>query len=393
MTVFIFNDRFSANLGDGLLAESLEQHLQQALPNMRVCTLDVDGKTGYATLGHGSGEGWKKYIWMPAWFRRAVRCKWAYKRLQNHIAHKANQEGKPTAFVVGGGHLITATSDYFPIRLLAVMDYATAHNIPVFIHAVGVSHPSTWGAQDANLLHKALMNRPCLKRVAVRDTVSQNLWNDTLGRPPAIVGKDPGLVGDVLVEDRPANAVPRRIGLGVMQPKVVADIMKNTSPLDTAFYHAVARGLMEQGLSPYLFTNGDGADEAFLSHVMQTLPADMKGKVQQAPMPRTPVELLTIIRSCTAIVAQRLHANIAAWSLNIPHVGLGWDPKLLSFFKLTEREACFVHAEGCSVAHVVDIALNALKTPLDTTVTHALRHQTVQDVKSLAHEIQSIIKP
>ncbi|MFZ2587554.1 MAG: polysaccharide pyruvyl transferase family protein [Alphaproteobacteria bacterium] len=393
MTVFIFNDRFSANLGDGLLAESLEHHLQQALPNMRVCTLDVDGKTGYATLGYGAVEGWKKYIWMPVWMRRAVRCKRAYKRLQNHIAQKTAQVGNPTAFVVGGGHLITATSDYFPIRLLAIMDYATARNIPVFIHAVGVSHPSTWGAGDASMLRQALMNRPCLRRVAVRDAPSQTLWNDTFGTPLSMLAKDPGLVGDVVVAGAPANTMLRRIGLGVMQPKVVADIMKNTSPLDAAFYHGVARGLVEQGLSPYLFTNGDGADEAFLSHVMQTLPADMKGKVQQAPMPRTPVELLTIIRSCTAIVAQRLHANIAAWSLNIPHVGLGWDPKLLSFFKLTEREACFVPAEGCSVAHVVDIALNALKTPLDTTVTHALRHQTVQDVKSLAHEIQSIIKP
>ena len=50
-----------------------------------------------------------------------------------------------------------------------------------------------------------------------------------------------------------------------------------------------------------------------------------------------PRALVEQVAQCQAIVAHRLHANIIAYSLGIPSVGLIWDNKVEEFGKITGR--------------------------------------------------------
>ena len=63
-------------------------------------------------------------------------------------------------------------------------------------------------------------------------------------------------------------------------------------------------------------------------------------------IPKTQNDLLSIISSYKAIFGARLHACIAAYSLNIPFVGVYWDEKLVHFSEITKTRELFVDDQG-----------------------------------------------
>lgn len=384
MTILVFNDRFSANVGDGLLAEALLHHLRADLPEIPVLGVDIDGKTGYA-----AGEdrrGWKRSLPVPFALRRHLRSRAAYRRMRARITAIRAETGGLSAFVIGGGQLITATSDYFPARLAAVLDDAREHRVPVYVHAVGVSEAETWRAADARLLARALADRTCLRRAGVRDTHSKRLWDLLAPEVPAVLAPDPGVVADVLPHRR-GESEPGRIGIGVMAPKVVREIMKTGDGAGAAFYRDLCRALADRDFCLQLFTNGDPGDEAFLD----TLFADgtIANIAERAPRPRNPAALLEIVGGCGAIAAHRMHANIAAYALGIPHVGLGWDPKLEGFFALSGRSGFLLGPGPGSAARAADAVTRALETPWDDALRQQVRADAVHAMADLSAAIRN----
>ncbi|SBV95296.1 conserved hypothetical protein [uncultured Alphaproteobacteria bacterium] len=384
MTILVFNDRFSANVGDGLLAEALLHHLRAEVPEIPSLGVDIDGKTGYA-----AGEdrrGWKRCLPVPFALRRRLRCRAAYRRVRARIAAIRSETAGISAIVIGGGQLITATSDYFPARLSAVLDDAREHRVPVYVHAVGVSEAETWQAADARLLARALTDRTCLRRAAVRDTRSKRLWDLLAPEVPAALAPDPGIVADALPHRR-GEPDPERVGIGVMAPKVVREIMKAEDGAGVAFYRDLCGALADRGLRLRLFTNGDPGDETFLDALMAD--GAVAGIAERAPRPRDPAALLEIVGGCGAIAAHRMHANIAAYALGVPHVGLGWDPKLEGFFALSGRSGFLVGPGPGSATRAADAVARALATPWDEARRRQVRAHAVRAVADLAAAIRA----
>lgn len=387
MAILVFNDRFSANVGDGLLAEALLRHLRAALPEAQVVGVDIDGKTGPPDPASEVGGGWKRRLPLPFALRRELRCRAAYRRVLTRIARvRAETEG-PAAFVIGGGQLITASSDYFPARLLAIFDFARRHGIPVYIQSVGVSEAETWRAADARLLRRALGRREGLRRVGVRDARSKRLWDLLAPDRPAVLAPDPGILADVLPRP-PCERDPRRVGIGVMAPKVVRDIMKTGGGADFGFYRDLCLTLARRGWRIRLFTNGEPGDEAFLDGLTADAEIARLPGLERAPRPRDPAALLEAVDGCGAVAAHRMHANIAAHALGVPYVGLGWDPKLEGFFALAGRGG-FLMSPGCAPARVADAVEQAVAAPWDDGLRRHLRAEAERAVADLAAAIRA----
>lgn len=82
-------------------------------------------------------------------------------------------------------------------------------------------------------------------------------------------------------------------------------------------------------------------------------------------------------------MAHRLHANIVAYGLNIPSIGMNWDKKVESFFELTGRKRYLfdlsprVEKLGTSVLGLLDD-----RHP-DRKALDALRSQVVAGIHAL----------
>jgi polysaccharide pyruvyl transferase WcaK-like protein len=92
--------------------------------------------------------------------------------------------------------------------------------------------------------------------------------------------------------------------------------------------------LQAEGARVLYFTNGAAEDNKILAEISSSRAA--------APgfsfvVPKRPDDLVALISACSCIAAHRLHANIVAYSLNIPSIGMNWDKKVESFFQLTDR--------------------------------------------------------
>lgn len=403
LRVFTLNDLFSANVGDGLLAESLIRNLEKVLPDATVSGLDIDGKPGYPLeSGDVAVSGRQKIArYLPPFVRDPLKKMAVDRRMGRFLTSAIEMDSSTsasTALVIGGGQVITATSDYFPNRIAAVAKFAQQHRLTVVIYAVGVSSLATWEPSAAKTLVSAvrdLRQAGLLKGVYVRDALSQAHWEQVFGFASAIA-LDPGLIADSLVTVRPSPPHPdrpRTVGLGVMEPQVASRIMKSASPIDESFYLDAIRALdraMSLEDSIALFTNGELEDEVFKDRILTRLGRlDSGRQVASAPRPRSPVELLELIRRFDVIAAQRMHANIGAFALGVPHVGIGWDPKLKSFFQLTHQPERFLDAQGLNAQVLAETVLSIVGQPLAHPQYDEVRAQAFGGIQALASAMKS----
>ena len=346
----IFNDRFSSNLGDGVIAECLEAGLRRYLPRALLRTIDLGGRSGHApdsSARYRSAGARLRDAWFnaPAFAHRAM----AWYRVDRRFrAYVTALSAGADAFVIGGGQLITGNGVFFPHRLATIAAIARERSIPLFIHAVGVSDPVGWQAEAAAYLERAFGGDGSALSVAVRDRLSADHWTRAFGGKAPGIARDPGLLaGEVYApsaRDSGRRSEARQIGVGVISADVVNWFGRGPAGAvkpSLEFFSEVGTRLVECGLRPVYFTNGSGEDEAALAalsdHVAKHYPV-LRENARFAERPETPAALVSAIAALDGLIAHRLHANIIAYACRIPHVGLGWDDKLASFFCSVGRD-------------------------------------------------------
>ncbi len=104
------------------------------------------------------------------------------------------------------------------------------------------------------------------------------------------------------------------------------------------FFANLAEALQQEGARVLYFTNGAAEDNRVMAEI-SSRPTRASANAADTTflVPKRPDDLVSLISACSCIAAHRLHANIVAYSLNIPSVGMNWDKKVESFFRLTGR--------------------------------------------------------
>ena len=104
-----------------------------------------------------------------------------------------------------------------------------------------------------------------------------------------------------------------------------------------------------------------------------------------APVLHRPSELAHLIASLDGLIAHRLHACIAAYSYGVPHVGLGWDHKLESFFGSVGRQAYMLADTEPKISDMVDL----LERGLAEGISRAERLKTIDATRLQIEDLGS----
>jgi len=383
--ISVFNVKYSENLGDGLIAETMESGLAQT--SREVLTYDLAGRKDYGqvTLRH-RGLALAVLRAIPPRLRGfAVEAKLKPKLAALEPDWRA---GIATAdhVVIGGGHLFQDGDLNFPLKVGQVLRLAKEEATPVSIHGVGVTdHWSTRGRQ----LFRRLLDCE-VGQISVRDAGSQAAWAKHFKGTrleTATIVPDP-VIGFDAAQARPNGS----IALCVTHPRVLSYHGGQGAHVH-GFFAEIITELVSRRQTVTVFTNGAREDEQQADALFERSDigamADA-GRVIRAKRPMSPQDLTEIVAAATLVIAHRLHAAILAYALGIPAIGLGWDRKLESFFAMTKREGYFLDPGMSDAGHVADLVESALSTGLDQDTRAALQSQASGALLTLGEQIDSL---
>ncbi len=394
--IALFNVKYSPNLGDGLLAECLEGAIRSQLGDAQVESIDLAGRLRYQPGRAERALALSVLHASPLLIRQSaskvVLGSMLNRKLRPLWKEKLREVG---AVIVGGGNLISDSDLNFPLKLQAAMAVTTELAIPVSVFAVGVSE--NWSPKGAAMFSEALTSAP-LFFASVRDARSAEIWRRRLGplgvASPSVV-YDPGVLASTHFR---ASARPERVsplvGVGVMHPaslKYHSDQSCVSAGRQREWTLALVKACLAQGWLVRLFTNGSPEDEAYLHSLAPMLAAlDGASGLRVEPRFGTPRELAQFIASLDLMYAHRLHANIAAYSYAVPHIGFSWDSKLKSFLAQVGRSECLATMGVDSVEGAVQMGRRQLETGVNRETHRTVLKRAHADVGALVAAIQDL---
>ncbi|WP_112322094.1 polysaccharide pyruvyl transferase family protein [Oceanibium sediminis] len=381
--VAVFNVKYSENLGDGLIAEAMEAGLAEA--GLHVTPLDLAGRDdfGAPTLRNRSLALAVLRSMPPPLRRKVVEFK-LQPRINTLIPTWREAISAAEHVVIGGGQLFQDGDLNFPLKVGAVLDIARQERTPVSIHAVGVS--ADWSARGRALFGRLLECR--IGQVTVRDAASRQNWAAHF-RGTALERAD--LAPDPVIGFQTPPA-PRadRVLLGVTHPRVLSYHGSHGAAAPQLTLE-LARLLTARGHAVTLFSNGAREDEDQIDALFQNPAAHApiaEGLLSRAPRPVRPADLVENLRPASVVIAHRLHANILAYAMGKPCVGLAWDPKLEGFFKLTARPEFLFNPDTHPASEIARTAEYAARSGLDPRHRERLIASAQDALLTLARSIK-----
>ncbi|APG94674.1 polysaccharide pyruvyl transferase family protein [Sinorhizobium americanum] len=349
MKVLVFNVKYSANLGDGLLAQCLEGELMRGSNNLTVETIDLAGRAAFGESNNARRRLFLRVLHrLPSFLRRAAVSHGLAAKLVNLRDRWQVLIDDADAVVIGGGNLFQDDDLNFPLKVATVLDCVRRSAKPLAIYAVGVGRQ--WSPRADELFRKLELVR--LVHVSVRDRIAARNWARHFpAGPHAEIVPDPGLLAVDLMARHPLREPARTglaIGLCVTDPLILhrhATQGRSTIPFrNPGEYQELLKLLLDECHSVHLFSNGAEEDQAFARRLLDApdlAPHVAQGRLSLAPRPTRPEELVDTIAAMQVIMAHRLHACIAAYSLGVPQIGLAWDEKVEGFFSFTGQRDRF----------------------------------------------------
>lgn len=391
MKILVFNVKYSENLGDGILAQCIENALTMDA-GTQVETIDLAGRTGFGTTHQHRQYAIHVLHALPSFARRLAVAFILRPKLEKLEKEWSRKLASVDAVVLGGGNLFQDDDLNFPLKIGTLLDCVRRSGKPLAIYAVGVGED--WSVKARELF--GLVQQTDLVHLSVRDGKALENWNRHFreGPTPAIV-PDPGLLAAHFLEQvEDLDRTGGRVGICVTDPVILMRHAGRRSP-DICFrtaaeYRELIRLLARQGYSVRLFTNGAREDQRFAEKILDD--EDMilyraTGVIDLIERPQLPEDVIGILRSLSVVVAHRLHACIAAYSLGVPHVGLGWDSKVASFFRSVGRETYFAGGKTASPPHVAALVTAAVADGIDPDRHGATLVEALESVRGMQNNL------
>lgn len=199
------------------------------------------------------------------------------------------------------------------------------------------------------------INMPCVKGVSTRDgKYGLSLLQDYYIKQKKIriddVG-DPALWIPEIYQIR-RNCKSLMIGINLIDPTIYSSYGYETyTPMQMEkLYNEIIKELNEKKYEWKLYCNGMAGDYAFGKKLLinNDLPLE-----KLLPCPKNSKEYLRQISNFRAIFGARLHADISAYALGIPFVGLLWDSKLKYFGETMGIHQFFISVDNLNGKSVV----------------------------------------
>ncbi|NVM89690.1 polysaccharide pyruvyl transferase WcaK-like protein [Variovorax sp. SG517] len=336
---------FSDNLGDGVIAASLAHIADMKYPGVKVEFLDIAGRVAFDESNLRGGGAFGIFQKLPSLLRSAIVFAYC---LKNYLLSWRRQWQAAVAdadlVIVGGGQLFCDVALNFPSKLFFLGRLLRGKKVAVV--SVGVT--ARWSFWGKLLVGKFLQNAAPVF-YATRDVDSANNLHAFFRIPRSRISvvPDPALVCASAFSEELSPEKKWDVGICVssLDALVMNSEYGSTRTVGSAeFFSGLAEALQAEGARVLYFTNGAAEDNKVLAEISSRATAANFSFA----VPKRPDDLVSLISACSCIAAHRLHANIVAYSLGIPSLGMNWDKKVESFFQLTNRTQ---HLFGLSPRH------------------------------------------
>ena len=396
MKVLICGECYSTNLGDGLIAESL-QHLLAEMSFVETADLlDISGRQGFAgddtAINHSYILNSMKLVHRKLFSRvsaYAMLVNWLLNRVWMRSGRRrADLLAKLSRYdflIIGGGQLLRDNRLGFPTRLATIVEAAVQLERPVAFFSVGVGQ--YWTGAGRYFFRKAL-TPPNVLSIDCRDVNSVERLEREI---PLLQGKVGETIDAVLARpnyDQEPVRVDDSVGLCIMATTVIHWTDSNHVFCDEQkaieFWVRLIEALSERGLKVKLFTNGSRIDHAFATEVeRKAIGIDGLNKDPMLlPRPTRPDKLVELISSFESIVAFRLHASIAAFILGVPSVALSWDDKVRQFMEYSGQLDRYVEIDD-SITKSVERVAKLVGQPANSILQKPLAARVRSDLQDV----------
>ncbi|TMV68887.1 polysaccharide pyruvyl transferase family protein, partial [Thioclava sp. BHET1] len=183
MKIVQFGLRYSPNTGDGVIAECIAHGLRGLRPDAEVTMIDMSGRDDFGAVTVRNRDMALRILQaLPLVLRQAL-VRWRLGRLLDRaVPVWARQLDGADMALIGGGQIFSDADLNFCLKIARVSDLLEARQIPVAIHAVGVSQNWT---RAGKALFETIWTTD-LRRVGPRDQGSLRAWIAQMGsRLPA----------------------------------------------------------------------------------------------------------------------------------------------------------------------------------------------------------------
>lgn len=310
----------------------------------------------------------------------AVKKYW-YKILLGRY-YKSHIKKADAVMIAGGGVLKFETQDhsFYTERLLIE---AARLNIPVMINAAGIEGYSSDDIRCSNLIK--CLNNSTIKVVTTRDDI-ETLKKHFVYNGGIITGKvaDPAYwIPEVYCIKR--NEESDLIGINLIRENIFKDYGKKESNDELyELYYGIVCELNKKGYKWKLFCNGIKDDYEFGLNLIDRYKLN---KDCLAPISGSVNEYVKLVSGFKAVIAGRMHATIASFSLGIPVCAFVWSNKMKYFADDAGIGQYFLEDESISAVNLVNSMERAIGEAVNADFRNNYKQTTVHFIRKFCEYI------
>lgn len=266
-------------------------------------------------------------------------------------AEKAIQ--KADVVIFGGAPMFNYLYQNFYERTAVTLELAQKYQKPVLFSAIGIEGYGDDNKKCQRL--KKTLNFDCVKQITTRDDFEA--LQKYKSNPQMKVAKvaDPAVFSDKIFENDKVDRTSgekKKIGIFVLRQNGFVDNKIDFSKDEAAiFWTDLGAELERRGYDYEFVTSGHFGDEAYLDYLIRKYNVNPNKCVFNMDSPE---RLVGKISSYAAVVSCRLHPSIISFALEVPSLGIVWNPKVRGFYSSIGYEGRVMETKDLSAAAVAD---------------------------------------
>ena len=359
-TILVIAENNTANMGDNLIFEGLTACIHQARPDFKISTVNLSIASSAAAnsqkipfrkrlvrFGENRLPGMVALMQMNA--QRFL--------FRSHLDENRALLQQVDFIIIGGGQLLLDNALGFPTKLQCFARLAHELNKPYHILSCGIGE--YWSLLAREMFTEVLTNAAS---ISLRDPYSIERLRQELPALKARLAPDPALWTADLYPASQLSAPPVLGICPINRLDFNRHLPKNQQYSEQAWlsWWFGLLGVLTLQRTPFrLFTTGVPQDNQF---AWQLLLEFGLSKDTLLPAPVTPAEYCQQVQGFSRVITTRLHAAITAHSYGIPALGIIWDEKVRSYFKMIGRASDAMTIEEITPSSLPD-QLAAIQAP------------------------------
>lgn len=238
---------------------------------------------------------------------------------------------KSDVVIFGGAPLFNYQYQVFYERTAVTLEIARKYRKPVIFSAIGIEGYDEDNKKCQRL--KKTLNFDCVKQITTRDGMED--LKKYKSNPDLVIARvcDPAVFSAETFRNYLApqkTGTVKKVGIFVFRANGFKDNKIDFSRHDSVdLWKDMIRELESRGYDYRLLTSGHFGDEAFLDYLIREHGIEEEKCIFNM---NAPEKLVAEISGFDAVVSCRLHPSIIAYSLDIPSIGLIWNPKVKYFY-------------------------------------------------------------